>query len=372
MGRCTWPADAQDSPEEGRGMAGLEAEEHETAGNGIVVQAFAGIVLHIGLIPPEFVQHPLHGGERQDQHPMLQALLHELLKVALPGADGRLQAPQLLEKQLGAEYGKRHEDNQQPQQIRGHGHEIGRCRQQLQRRYHHARHPGSQQLRHHPDIFFQTVHRIARQELFPSIPPAFQHMREEPFPEGILGLHLVVTVPPACKEIDPDLHQQDTGKKADGRAQCSIHGTCCHVHQPLAHGDKAQRSGNSHHTGGDAHQHPPPDRPGGAPEELQAGADVFHGLCFFRYSFPDPHSSHFAGISQRLRKSDFVLVGQEFGEVFHRKVFSGHRLPQISGRSVERQHLVEVHLGESLPHYDEFSAQGAEHESFLDSHISLL
>ena len=94
-GACT---NAEDAPKEGGGVAGLEAKEHEAARYCVVIEAFAGVILYIGLEPAEFFQHTVYVGEGEDQHPVLQAFLHELLEFALTGADLGHELPELPEE----------------------------------------------------------------------------------------------------------------------------------------------------------------------------------------------------------------------------------------------------------------------------------
>ena len=221
-------------------MAGLEAKEHEAPGYGVIVQAFAGIVLYIGLEPAEFVQHALRAGEGKYQHPVLQAFLHELLEFAFPGPDGGHEAPKLLEEELGPKDGRYHKDQEHPKQIGRQRHKIDRCRNELKERNHQPRNPLGKEFRHHADVFLQPVHGVSGEEFLPSVPPALQHVAEEVLPQDVLGFHLAVTVPPGREDDGGNLERQDAKEKADGTSDGHAAVPGGDIHQELAGGHKAQ------------------------------------------------------------------------------------------------------------------------------------
>ena len=85
-----------------------------------------------------------------------------------------------------------------------------------------------------------------------------------------------------------------------------------------------------------------------------------------------PFGSDGCGISSGTLLVDIIIVGKEFGEVFHREVFSLNLFPEESSRSILGNDCIEINLGNSLPNDHMLLADGPEHESIDNSHKKTL
>ena len=215
-------------------------------------------------------------GEGEDQHPVLQAFLHELLHLALTGPDAGHQLADLAEEQLGAQHGDTHQDDEHPQQVGRQHQQIGRCGQQLYNGDEESGDALADEIRHYPDVFLQTVDGISGEKTFPSVPATFQNVAEDVFPEDVLGLHLVVAVPPVRKDDDGELDGQNSQEKADGRSQRISLYARSDIDQVFAGPYEGQRGGNAHHPHQDDDGHPPPYGAGEGPHGPRACLETLH------------------------------------------------------------------------------------------------
>lgn len=62
-----------------------------------------------------------------------------------------------------------------------------------------------------------------------------------------------------------------------------------------------------------------------------------------------PFGSDGCGISSGTLLVDIIIVGKEFGEVFHRKVFSLDLFPEESSRSIQGNDCIEINLETPSP-----------------------
>ena len=130
--------DSDHTPDKGCGVPGLEAQKHQSSGYCVVVQAFTCVVFDILLDPSELAEHAFKVCKGEHQHAVLQALLHVLLEFAFTGADACHQLPELAEEHLGAENGRDHEYEQNPEQPGRQVKQVHGGRDQLDGSNHHA------------------------------------------------------------------------------------------------------------------------------------------------------------------------------------------------------------------------------------------
>ena len=270
---------AHHAPEEGGGVSAHKTEDHGSAGHDAVFETGDRLVLHVFLQQPQPGHHPVGPDQGQHDDALLEVFLHQLLDLRLLAADALGLPAQLAEKHTRAHDGGDHQDDEHPNQVRRHKHQIDGCGDQLQDGHEHRRHTGAEQFRDDADILFETVDRIPAAVRFESGPAAAQHALEDAPAQVVAGTHRIVALPGRGGHGADQLEQHHPQQDADMHRERGVDHAGGDVHEALADPHEAQRRGDAHDADQHAEEIPPPDGTGHGAQAAEDLPERDHSCC---------------------------------------------------------------------------------------------